>query len=145
MVLLLTTPTFLRQTLSLVFEPLNWGFLFSVGERVGIPSCFFGFCSNYLGRLQRFFIFGVFFDPSPCLATRGVPQGDALSLIWAAIGLSVWAKIMDRSSFLSWDRLNSGAPASIDDRHVLANDHKNLYRLLKQSIEHDKLAVFGLT
>jgi hypothetical protein len=121
-----------------------WEFVFALAEHMGIPSWLCQFYQNFLGRLQRHFIFGGFFNPSPCLALCGVPQGDALSLVWAAVGLSVWALLMERNPFSLNDRFSSTAMAYVDDRYVLAYDLKTLYRLLKETIEHDKLAGFKL-
>jgi ribonuclease HI len=122
------------------FDSLNWSVVFDISEHMGIPVWLCSFYKNYLGRLQRYFLFGGFFNPTPCSALCGVPQGDALSLVWAAVGLSVWANLMERTSSPTFDRFNSSALAYIDDRYVLAYDHKVLYRLLKETIEHDRLA-----
>jgi len=111
---------------------------------MGIPKWLCTFYRNYLGDLKRYFTFGGFFNPTPIHSICGVPQGDALSLIWAAVGLSVWALLMERSTSVPWDRFHSTAMAYIDDRYVIAHDHKNFYRLLKDTIEHDKLAGFRL-
>jgi hypothetical protein len=130
----------LTTDFSKFFDSLNWNFVFAISEHMGIPAWLCTFYRNYLGSLQRYFMFGGFLNPSPCKALCGVPQGDALSLVWAAVGLSVWANLMERTSSVPFDRFNSTALAYIDDRYVLAYDYKSLYRLLKETIEHDRLA-----
>ena len=126
------------------FDSLNWDLVFSLSEHMGIPAWLCNFYRRYLGDLKRYFTFGGFFGPNPINSICGVPQGDALSLIWAAVGLSVWARLMEQSSSIPWDRFNSMAMAYIDDRYVIAHDLKNFYRLSKETIEHDKLAGFRL-
>jgi ribonuclease HI len=134
----------LTTDFSKFFDALNWEFVFALAEHMGLPTWLCQFYQNYLGCLQRHFIFGGFFNPTPCLAKCGAPQGDALSLVWAAVGLAVWALLMERNPLSLNDRVSSTAMAYVDDRYILAYDHKNIYRLLKETIEHDKLAGFKL-
>jgi exonuclease III len=65
--------TFILTTdFSKFFDALNWGFMFSIAKQLGIPDWLCDFYRNYLGRLCRHFIFGSFFNPTPCTAICGI-------------------------------------------------------------------------
>jgi hypothetical protein len=85
-----------------------------------------------VGRIRRHFSVGGYFDVAAVEALCGFAQGDALSLLWAAVALAVWA------SFVSDE--GGEAQAYVDDRYIITRSQLTLQRIVQETIIHDGIA-----
>jgi hypothetical protein len=75
-------------------------------------------------------------------ALRGVTQGDAISLIVAALALVVWATELEHSAVTPGQSIK--ADAYVDDRYIVTHSKLDLERAVSATITHDRLAGFTL-
>lgn len=120
------------------FDTLKWEHIFGVARIMGIPLGVIRIYQSILPQLQRFLCVNGAVWETPLLALNGVVQGDALSMVWAAVGLATWSMCMNVQC------RGVRTLAYVDDRYLLCRKIKELQKALDLTKLHDMLAGFKL-
>ena len=121
------------------FDSIPWTLIQEIGVCMGLPRSLLRLYGELYKRMERHVSIGQWTSMEPILATDGVIQGDALSLLWAAIALTVWATRIEGSC--------GGVETKVfvDDRYVMGSDAKAMQEALWETARHDRMAGFLLT
>ncbi len=72
------------------FDCIPWPLVSMVAREMGLPLSLLRLYEDLYKRMERHVSIGKWTSESSIIATNGVIQGDAMSLLWAAIALVVW-------------------------------------------------------
>ncbi len=98
--------------LSKLFDSIEWGLIDGLAGAFGMPSSFRSAFSTFRAGLQRRFKIGGTFSAQWYSTTRGTPQGDAFSILWANLASSVLAKMLKSLHH------STGSKIYVDDRYI---------------------------
>ena len=140
---LLSRTVFVTTTdFSKFFDMINWDFMTMVMTEMGMDSNLICMYKNYLKQLRRYWFFDNYVSEDYMTAQRGVIQGDAISLIVAALALVVWATELEHLATTPGQSIK--ADAYVDDRYIVTYSKQDLERAVSATITHDRLAGFTL-
>ena len=111
-------------------------------KEMGMDSSLICLYKNFLQQLRRYMFYDSYVSEDYMSALRGVIQGDAISLIVAALALVVWATELEHSAITPGQAIK--AEAYVDDRYIVTYSKQDLLRAVDVTIAHDKLAGFTL-
>ncbi len=127
---------------SIFFGMINWEFMSMIMSEMGMDHNLICLYKNFLKQLKRYWFFDNYTSEDAATALRGVIQGDAISLIVAALALVVWATELENMSTTPGQTIK--ADAYVDDRYIVTYSKQDLERAVSSTITHDKLAGFTL-
>jgi ribonuclease HI len=124
------------------FDMINWEFMTMIMTEMGMDQNLICLYKNFLKQLRRYWFFDNYTSEDSMSALRGVIQGDAISLIVAALALVVWATELEHMATTPGQDIK--ADAYVDDRYIVTYSKQDLMRAVDATITHDKLAGFTL-
>jgi hypothetical protein len=124
------------------FDMINWDFMVMIMSEMGMDSNLICLYKNFLKQLRRYWFFDKYVCEDHMMALRGVIQGDAISLIVAALALVVWATELEQMAITPGQTIK--ADVYVDDRYIVTYSKTDLERAVETTICHDKLAGFIL-
>jgi hypothetical protein len=120
------------------FDCIPWRLVHVIGETMGLPRSLLTMYKSLYAGMERHICIDKWTSEEAIVASNGVIQGDALSLLWAALALTVWVtRIQTRCEGIE-------TKVFVDDRYLIGGGGTDMQDALWETARHDRMAGFIL-